>query len=159
MENAATINPTEVADKQALQAQLNGLLSDLLVLNLKVKNFHWNLEGTSFIVWHQWLDEAASHLQDEADSLAERLRMRGETARGSLVSIRHNEAFADGCLLRSESQILPQLKTDYQALIITIREALELSTQHADHGTADMLTGTLRMAEKDLWYLSASTPY
>lgn len=159
MENAAINNPTNNANKQGLPTHLNGLLSDLLVLNLKLKNFHWNLEGPSFIVWHQWLDDAASRLQDEADSLAERLRMRGETARGSLVSIRHHDAFADGCLLRSESQIIPQLKSDYQALIASIREALELSAQFADHGTADMLTGTLRMAEKDFWYLSASTPY
>ncbi len=159
MENERINGSVAKAEQQQLQQQLNGLLADLIVLNLKFKNYHWNLEGPSFILWHTWLDEASARLQNEADSLAERIKMRGETPKGSLVSIRQHADFDEGALLRNESQILPQLKADYQHLLQAIRETLELAALHADHGTADMLTGTLRAAEKDLWYLNASTPF
>lgn len=144
-------------EKQELPHQLNELLADLLVLGLKVKNYHWNLIGPTFVTWHAWLDEAAAQLKEEADALAERIRMRGEVPLGSLLSLNQHQAFLEGSLLAKEQEVIAQLQSDYQVLIHSTHAALEKASAQGDHGTADMLTATLRTAEKAHWYLSAST--
>ncbi len=138
--------------------QLNELLADVIALSLKAKNYHWNLEGLAFIPWHVWLDEATTRLHEEADSLAERIRMQGATPKGSMESLRSHNRFLEGSLNREESLVIAQLKQDYQLLIYAVENALDSATAHKDYGTTDMLTVALRVFQKDLWYLKASSP-
>lgn len=50
-----------------LEPMLNAFLSDLAVLNIKVHNLHWNVEGREFALIHEMTEKIYKMLQDQFD--------------------------------------------------------------------------------------------
>jgi hypothetical protein len=60
-------------NRKALIALLNARLADSFDLRSQVKWAHWNLKGMHFIQLHELFDSIASHLEEQTDSIAERV--------------------------------------------------------------------------------------
>ena len=71
-------------NRQAIIALLNARLADSVDLKSQVKWAHWNVKGMHFIQVHELFDSIASHLEDQTDSLAERITTLGGVANGTV---------------------------------------------------------------------------
>ena len=69
--------------RQALIALLNQRLADSTDLRTQVKWAHWNVKGLHFIQLHELFDAIASHLEEQTDSIAERITTLGGVANGT----------------------------------------------------------------------------
>ena len=58
---------------------LNVYLSDLAVLNVKLHNLHWNVVGPQFVQLHEFTEKAYDRAFEDYDTVAELLKMRGES--------------------------------------------------------------------------------
>src|SRR5260370_3305959 len=70
-------------NRQAIVALLNARLADSVDLRSQVKGAHWNVKGLHFIQLHELFDSVAEHLEEQTDTIAERLVALGGVANGT----------------------------------------------------------------------------
>ncbi len=134
---------------------LNKLLADEHILYIKTRKFHWNVRGHLFRSLHEIFEDQYNDLQEQIDSIAERIRMLGFFADGTL------EEFKDKGRLKenpeenpSADKMVKLLVKDHQSIIKTIREYQEtFSEKLRDEGTNDFLVGLMRSHEEKAWML------
>jgi len=98
-------------------------LATEIVLNLKIRNFHWNVTWIHFNDLHEFFEKLYNDGAAYADEIAERIRMLWEHTHASMEEFRE-----------MRKDILEIAETD-------------------DMGTEDFLTGLIQKHEKDAWML------
>ena len=135
---------------------LNGYLSDLNVLYVKIHNYHWNVEGSSFFQLHSTLEGLYNNTAEELDSIAERILQLGDRPFASLSDYLKNakikEVPSEG--IQSKDVVVEVLK-DYEYIVDELKKGLKLSEEAGDKVTEDLLTGILAGYEKNVWMLKA----
>ncbi len=134
---------------------LNRLLADEFVLCAKTRNYHWNVTGIRFNDLHRFFESQYKQLDELMDSAAERVRMLGFYAKGSLeqyIKLSHlKEPIGD---LPEALEMLKNLLDDHETIIRHLRQAVNKDdTTYHDSGTADFLTGIMETHEKMAWML------
>lgn len=144
----------EKANLKKINIILEALLADENVMYVKIKNFHWNIEGESFLEYHKFLDELADEAQENSDELAERMRMLGVKVNANMKNYLDKatikEAFETDMVAKVMMEIL--LKDNEKSIKAT-REAIDKVAELGDAGTADFLTGIMETKEKRAWML------
>ncbi|MBS4164502.1 Uncharacterized protein PRO82_001831 [Candidatus Protochlamydia amoebophila] len=139
--------------RQQIAQFLSLILSDTYVLYVKTQNFHWNLIDSRFYALHNFLEKQYKELAEATDELAERIRMLGEQAPGSLKQFLEMTSLkeSDGDL--GGDDMLQQLLKDHESICSHLRERIDQSSELGDEGTADLLIQRLRGHEKAAWML------
>lgn len=146
-----------VAREQIVQT-LHHLLSDETVLHQQTKTAHWNVSGVHFSIAHALYESQATEIIATIDEIAERIRMLNHHVEGSFVKLLPLTQLspADGKDQSFTAWSLALLQ-QHEMIIRTLRAIIgHLSNTFQDHGTADFLTGVLRMHEKMAWILRVS---
>ncbi len=145
--------------KQAYEAIVPAFkehLADLYLLQVQVQNHHWNIIGPHFGSLHVLFEKFYNQIQAFIDDTAERIRIMGETAPGSL------KAFLQLSNLKecenqnlSEEERLDLLQKTIESVLPPLRKKISLCGEHGDEGGADFLTGMLRELETMHWFIAA----
>jgi starvation-inducible DNA-binding protein len=135
---------------------LNARLADAIDLGAQSKHAHWNVKGPSFIALHELFDKVAETIEDQIDTLAERITALGGRADGTIASVARRtslksypEDISEGL---AHVDALSAALADYAA---KIRTAIETVDRIGDADTADLFTGISRETDKYLWFLEA----
>jgi starvation-inducible DNA-binding protein len=159
---AATVRtyPTSVGvpenNRQAIIALLNARLADSTDLRTQVKWAHWNVKGMHFIQLHELFDSVASHLEEQTDSIAERVTTLGGVANGTAREVAAKSGLKEADLTASDGPaILKFLVHNVAHHANALREAVQESDDLDDAITADLFTQLTRELDKDLWFLEA----
>ncbi|TYR35852.1 DNA starvation/stationary phase protection protein [Sphingobacterium phlebotomi] len=144
-------------DTQAVATILNKLLADEHVLYVKIRNAHWNVEGPDFHAQHLFFEGLYGELAETIDDIAERVRSIGHYAVGTMKEFLKLTQLTEMRYQKNDSQgFIKELLSDYEAIIIHIREQLEtVGEKHKDAGTEDFLVGIMEAHEKTAWMLRA----
>lgn len=133
---------------------LQTVLSDEMVLYVKLRNYHWNVTGQNFTALHVLFEQQYRQLEATIDAIAERIRMYGATALGSM------SAFIKTARLKEGDETLPDvngmvknLLHDHEAMVRHLRNDVETMDELDDVGAEDMLTGLLQEHQKMAWFL------
>ena len=130
---------------------LNKTLSNEVVLTLKTRGAHWNVSGVGFIELHILFDSQYKQLNDISDEIAERVRMLGGVAIGSLAE------FLKYTQMEEQPGVVPdilRLLADHETSIRFLREDAKLCTdEFEDEGTFELLVSVMRLNEKMAWML------
>ncbi len=149
-----------ITDKnlQAVATELQKLLADEVVLYMKTRNYHWNIEGPSFMELHKLYESQYEMLDDIMDSVAERIRQLGHHAEGQLKDfVRLTRLGEDGYTSNAKEQ-LKNLLEDHESIARNLRKnIIEFSDEYHDAGTADFVTGLLKEHEKTAWFIRSYT--
>lgn len=137
---------------------LNTALADTIDLKTQAKHAHWNVKGRDFLPLHQLFDQIAAHLEAASDVIAERIAALGGMAKGTARLVIERSELEEYDLnatdgrehVRALSHRMTKLTHAYEAGIAHCVEC-------ADAVTADLFTGIAREAQKDLWFLEASS--
>jgi starvation-inducible DNA-binding protein len=136
---------------QAVVKILNITLADEAVLSMKTRGAHWNVSGAGFFELHSLYDSQYEQLNNMADEIAERARMLGGIAIGSLYE------FINSTRLQEKPGEVPDLGdllADHKTFIGFLREDAEkCSVEYEDKGTSDLLISVMRLHEKIAWML------
>ncbi|MGO1597882.1 MAG: Dps family protein [Sphingobacterium sp.] len=143
-------------DIKVVSELLNKLLADENVLYTKVRNAHWNIEGSDFHAQHIFFEEIYGELAELIDEVAERVRALGHYAVGTMKGFLEITRLSETKYKKNDSQgFIKELLSDFESLIISIREDIKLADEHNDAGTEDFLVGILAKHEKTAWMLRA----
>lgn len=137
---------------------LNRVLADEHMLYTQLRNFHWNVEGVHFRTFHALFEEQYDAVKIIADDVAERIRMLGGNAIGTL------REFLDTTTLEEAPDEYPAADTmverlvqTHERIIVNLRQDIASSTAHfEDEGTADLLTAIMRQHEAMAWMLRST---
>jgi starvation-inducible DNA-binding protein len=135
---------------------LNARLADAIDLGTQAKHAHWNVKGPSFIALHELFDRVAETVEDQVDTLAERITALGGTAYGTVASVAKSSSlrpYPDGIaegLLHVDA--LSAVLADFGA---KARAGIDQATGLGDADTADVFTEVSRESDKNLWFLEA----
>lgn len=142
--------------RDAVLDVLGRLLADEHVLYVKTRNFHWNVTGLDFGVLHELFEKQYDALGGTIDEIAERIRMLGGIAPGSMkefIKLTRLDEQPGGKL--EAAKMIAALLSDHESVIRSLRDAIEVAGGAGDAGTNDFLTGLLEDHEKTAWMLRA----
>jgi len=135
---------------------LNARLADAIDLGAQTKHAHWNVKGPNFIALHELFDKIAESVEDQIDTLAERVTALGGRAHGTIASVARSsslkpypEDISEGM---AHVDALSAALADYGA---KIRAGIDAADKLGDADTADLFTGISRETDKYLWFLEA----
>ena len=148
--------PTDLSEAavREVAGALTALLSDVLALYMKAKNFHWHVSGPHFRDYHLLLDEQAAEIFAATDPLAERVRKIGGTTVRSLGHASRLQRVLDNDADYVDPlDMLSELRDDNKALAGWMREVHGLCEDHRDIATASLLETLIDQAERRTWFL------
>ncbi len=131
------------------------VLADENILYIKLRNYHWNIEGMFFAPLHALFEEQYDKLADYIDEIAERIRSLGFYSIGSMEEFKKVGRLSETDHLGGDAKMMLQnLLADNEMIIKTLRNNIdEVQDQLRDAGTADFLTGLMQAHEKMAWML------
>ena len=130
---------------------LNHALANEAVLTLKTLSAHRNMTGASFFELRILFDSQYKQLNAISDEIAERARMLGGIAIGSL------QEYIDFARVGEQSGTVPNvlhLLADHETIIRFLREDVRKCTEEfEDEGTFELMVSVMRLHEKMAWML------
>lgn len=144
------------AHLKEIASELNKVLADEHVLYTKLRNYHWNVEGSNFMEMHDFYQSQYEELEAVIDELAERVRMLGYLATGRLKDYVKDTRLHEPESTTDASEQLQNLLTDHEVIIKNLRKFItQLEDKYNDAGTADFVTSLMKMHEKMAWFTRA----
>ena len=142
-----------------LNEKLFALLSAYFALELKLRNYHWNVECHHFTEYHKYFEEEYEVLSGEIDRIAEQIRKLGEKVPFNLENV-VNYCKKTGLNIannaeRSVDMVLCLLESNKQ-IIEMIKDLISEFEGKRDYiGTIGLLEDLLESREKDAWFLTS----
>lgn len=133
---------------------LQRMLADEVLLYVKTRNFHWNVEGPDFSELHKLFETQYEQLDEIMDEAAERIRVIGGYAAGSMgefLELATLQEVPGGA--RTEGRMEERLLADHEHMARGMREFAARCGKVNDLGTQDFVTGVMQAHEKMAWML------
>ncbi len=134
-------------------AFLEKLLATEYIMNLKIKNFHRNVEGESFYGLHTFFEQMYTLSATNIDEIAERIRKLWAYTKGSykeyltLTIIEECSHSHNG----NANSMLKELIADREKMLPFMNEVFDSMSQ----STQNLLTDMIAQYEKDVWMMKA----
>ncbi len=133
---------------------LEKFLASQSILNLKIRNFHWNVQGPHFSDYHKFFEEMYESSAELIDDIAERIRMLGEKSPATMTFFLKNSFLEEQSNYNLEAEkMVAELVADTEKTISEMRKAIEVIGETGDKGTEDFLIATMQDHEKNAWML------
>ncbi|MEL6968818.1 MAG: DNA starvation/stationary phase protection protein [Bacteroidota bacterium] len=140
-------------DRTAVVRMLNQMLADQHVLYIKLRNYHWNVEGMYFQQLHALFEDQYNDIAVQIDDIAERVRSLGHYAPGSMQDLLNLSRLQESGHLNGDHRLMLQnVLADHEMIIQVLRQDLEAAmNDHNDAGTSDFMTALMEAHEKMAW--------
>ncbi len=145
----------EETNSRGVSNTLATILADENILYLKTKNAHWNVEGADFYEKHIFFETQIGQLDENIDTVAERIRSIGHYAPATLKSYLELTHLTEVSREKNDSNgFIKELLADHETIIIKLRENIHVfASDFKDLGSSDFITGLMEKHEKMAWFL------
>ena len=134
---------------------LSSILANEMTLYVKLRKFHWNVSGESFMEFHKLFESQYKQLEASIDEIAERIGKLGGKTIGTM------KEFSDLTIIKespnhypSQKDMVKDLLEDHETVIVHLRKDVDITAEeNKDAGTADFLTGLMQAHETMAWTL------
>lgn len=135
---------------------LQALVASSVDLFTQVKQAHWNVKGPTFIALHELFDSLAEIIEEQSDSLAERITSLGGRADGTARIAAASSRLAEYPLaIGAGPDHLAAVADRLAAYGKEARANTDRAAQVGDADTADLFTEISRAIDKQLWFVEA----
>ena len=134
---------------------LNEFLCDLEVMNVKLQNYHWNVQGKGFFISHEKLEEYYDEIRVQIDEIAEHILSLGYQPLGTMQDFIKNSQLQEAKNERIKSlPIMHNVIEDLRMMRNKVTQIKELAEEQKDYGTSALMDGYLANYSKKLWMLN-----
>lgn len=141
----------------AVKDFLNKQVATLGVFYIRLHQFHWFVKGPHFFTLHEKFEELYDEVTANLDEVAERLLAIGGEPYSTLKEyIEHSaieEQVADKDL--SADEMVAAVIADFETIRQSLEEGIELTDEHGDYPSNDLLIEIKESIDKHLWMLRA----
>ena len=134
---------------------LNEFLCNLEVMNVKLQNYHWNVNGKGFFVTHEKLEEYYDEIRVEIDEIAEHIISLGYEPLGTMQDFMRNSEIQEA--KNEKIKTIPIVKNIIQDLNILKQKAVKIKEEaekQSDYATSALMDNYLENYAKKLWMLN-----
>ena len=134
---------------------LNEFLCDLEIMNVKLQNYHWNVQGKGFFLTHEKLEEYYDEIRVQIDEIAEHILAQGYQPLGTMQDFIKNSEIQEAKNERIKS--LPIIKNVIQDLNILQQKTIKIKQEaekQSDYATSTLMDNYLCNYSKKLWMLN-----
>lgn len=129
-------------------------LASSYVFQIKVQNFHWNVEGPDFPQYHKFLDDLYSEINENAiDQTAELCRHLDTYAPGSLTRYNELSIVQDQTKIPRAELMMAELQDDNSKLLAMWKDMFPIAEQENEQGVADFIASRIDAHGKHGWML------
>lgn len=139
----------------AMQTELNKQLSNWIITEMKLRNFHWHVKGPQFFTLHAKFEELYNEAAEHIDVLAERLRALGDDAVTSLSEVLKLASVQEAAANLTAEQMVEAIVHDFCLLIDELQTALAFTESIGDEVSHDLLLEIQSSLQKHVWMLNA----
>jgi starvation-inducible DNA-binding protein len=139
---------------EQLIQQLKVILGTNFALYLKSHNYHWNIEGSNFPQYHDFLNGFYNEVFAQTDLIAEHIRYLDSYTPGSM------ERFLELADIKEAVDVVPsaiammtELKSDNDRFIIHLRAGIVAANQADEPAVGNFLQDLLGAHQKKAWML------
>ena len=135
---------------------LQTYFSNLLIWNVKLHNYHWNVVGKQFMSVHTFTEEVYDNVFEQYDTVAELLKMRGQTP---LVTVKDYLAHASiEEVSAKDFGVEEVLKAVHSEMTLMKDLAYSIRNEADEKNDATMVAAFedfIAYYEKQLWFIQA----
>ena len=138
---------------EQLIQQLKVILGTNFALYLKSHNYHWNIEGSNFPQYHDFLNTFYTEVFAQTDSIAEHIRYLNSYAPGSFSRFLELSAVDEATTVPDANTMFITLKDDNEKYIMQLRAGIVLAEQADEPAVSNFLQELLGAHQKKAWML------
>lgn len=133
---------------------LNTFLSNLNVFYRKLQNYHWNIIGKDFFVFHSKLEEYYDKINSQIDEIAEHiLTINGEPL-GTMKDYLENTAIQEAKNEKiKDNEVFEAIIKDYSLLLQNVTDIKKKAEEQANYLTSALMDDYISDYTKILWML------
>jgi starvation-inducible DNA-binding protein len=134
---------------------LNIYLSDVQVIYMNLRGYHWNITGKQFFVLHEKFEELYNNINEMADEIAERILMLGGSPVHAYSKYLKLAKIKEKENVYSAEDTIGEVLNELKHLLSEERKIVSIASANGDEGTVDLITGYISDQEKKIWMLSS----
>lgn len=130
--------------------------ADTYALYVKAQNYHWNVEGPMFPMYHEFFGKIYEEVGGAIDQFAEEIRAAGAYAPGAFGRFKELTTIEDEVLIISPTQMVANLYADNLKVYASLALAREAADKYSQNGLVNFLEERLDVHKKHDWMLKAT---
>ena len=123
---------------------------------LKAHYFHWNVEGSDFLEYHDLFGKIYEEVYGSIDPFAENIRKLGSYTPGSYTRFSMLSQIDDETSVLPKDQMVAELLEDNDKILKVIKLVYDLAEREGQHGLSNFLAERQDAHQKHGWMLRAS---
>jgi starvation-inducible DNA-binding protein len=138
---------------EKLITQLKTILGTNFALYLKAHGYHWNIEGSNFPQYHDFLNDLYTSIFEQTDPLAEHLRALNSYAPGSLARMLELADIQEATNIPDAMAMMRDLYADNERFIVHLRAGIVAAEMANEPAVGNFLQDILDAHQKHGWML------
>jgi len=138
---------------ETLIEQLKVILGTNFALYLKSHGYHWNIEGSNFPQYHDFLNGFYNEVFLQTDSIAEHIRALNSYAPGSLARMLELADIQEATSIPDAMAMMRDLASDNERFIIHLRAGIAAAEMANEPAVGNFLQDILDAHQKKGWML------
>ncbi|RUS47178.1 Dps family protein [Cohnella sp. AR92] len=139
----------------AMRNVLTKQLANWIVIEMKLRNYHWHVRGPQFFTLHAKFEELYGEAAEHIDELAERLLALGDPAILSLSETLKAASIQESGGKENAEQMVAAIANDFSLAAEESRLGHSYAESLGDVTSADLLQDIVAGLEKRIWMLHA----
>lgn len=134
--------------------ELNTFLSNLNVFYRKLQNYHWNIIGKDFFVFHSKLEEYYDKVNSQIDEIAEHILMINGEPLGTMKDYLENTEIQEAKNEKiKDNEVFEAIIKDYSLLLQNVTDIKKKADEQEDYLTSALMDNYISEYTKILWML------
>ena len=140
-----------------LADQLKITQADAFVLYLKAHFYHWNIEGSNFPQYHDFLQNLYQDVFASVDTIAELIRTLDVYAPGTLSRFQTLTTLEESDVIPDAMTMIKNIVEQNTLMLETLKKAYSMAEEEKQIGIANFLQDRIQAHEKHGWMLRSIT--
>jgi starvation-inducible DNA-binding protein len=138
------INPLKIA------------FADTYAFYVKAQNYHWNVEGPMFAMYHDFFGKIYEEVGGAIDQFAEEIRAQNVYAPAAFSRFSELTNIRDEVLIIKPEQMVSTLFSDNAIVLASLQRARNEADKYGENGLVNFIEERLDQHKKHAWMLRAS---
>jgi len=134
---------------------LKKLMANYQVYYHKLRNFHWNVEGSDFFELHEEFEKEYNEAKENIDLIAERIRVFGIMPGMTLEEVLKISSIEESKENRTSFEMVREVLKDYQTLHELMLDTINAALETGDIATENMIAEFVLKLEKRHWMFTS----
>lgn len=130
--------------------------ADTYAFYVKAQNYHWNVEGPLFAMYHEFFGKIYEEVGGAIDQFAEEIRAQNAYAPGAFSRFSELTNIRDEVLIIKPEQMVATLFSDNATVLASLQRARDAADKYGENGLVNFIEERLDQHKKHAWMLRAS---